>query len=40
MGFIAGDICHPNSLLYNFLPIFWPWKVFWMVKKVSARLSV
>ena len=35
MGFIKGDVFHPNSLLFNFIPIMWPWKVFWMCKKVS-----
>ena len=37
MGFIKGDIFHPNSLLFNAIPLIWPWKVFWMVKKVSTQ---
>ena len=24
---------HPNSLMYNVYPIFWPMKVFWFTRK-------
>ena len=39
MGFIQGDwIPHPNSLLFNAFPGFWPLKAFWFFRKVSCPL--
>jgi hypothetical protein len=36
MGFLAGDFTpHPNSLMFNGIPIFWPFKAFWFFRKVS-----
>jgi hypothetical protein len=36
MGFLAGDYTpHPNSLLFNALPLFWPFKAFWFTRKVN-----
>ena len=36
MGFLAGDYTpHPNSLMFNAIPIFWPFKAYWFVRKVS-----
>ena len=36
MGFLAGDYTpHPNSLLFNAFPAFWPFKAFWFFRKVS-----
>ena len=26
---------HPNSLMFNVYPIFWPFKVYWFFRKVS-----
>ena len=37
-GFLAGDYTpHPNSLLFNAFPGFWPFKMFWFFRKVSLR---
>ena len=37
MGFLAGDYTpHPNSLLFNAVPIFWPFKFYWLLRKVST----
>ena len=37
MGFLAGDYTpHPNSLMFNGIPIFWPFKAYWFTRKVSA----
>ena len=41
MGYIpnpfAGDLTpHPNSLMFNVYPVFWPCKVYWFTRKVSA----
>ena len=36
MGFLAGDYTpHPNSLLFNAFPGFWPFKLYWFFRKVS-----
>ena len=36
MGFLAGDYTpHPNSLMFNVYPIFWPFKCYWFFRKVS-----
>ena len=36
MGFLAGDYTpHPNSLLFNAFPGFWPFKFYWFCRKVS-----
>ena len=26
-------MAHPNSLMYNVYPIFWPMKLYWMARK-------
>ena len=31
---------HPNSLLFNALPLYWPFKAFWFFRKVSPTLPV
>ena len=31
---------HPNSLLFNALPLYWPFKAFWFFRKVSPILPV
>ena len=31
---------HPNSLLYNAIPVFWPFKAFWFFRKVSPTIAV
>lgn len=33
--FNTDNIFHPNSLLFNGLPIMWPLKVYWAGRKVS-----
>ena len=33
--FNTDNIFHPNSLLFNGLPIMWPLKGYWAVRKVS-----
>ena len=34
---MAGDYTpHPNSLLFNAFPGFWPFKMFWFFRKVSS----
>ena len=39
MGFLAGDYTpHPNSLMFNFYPIFWPFKAFWAARKVTTSI--
>ena len=39
MGFLQGDwVPHPNSLLFNAFPGFWPLKVFWFFRKVSRTM--
>ena len=36
MGFLNGDYTpHPNSLMFNGIPVFWPFKAFWFFRKVS-----
>ena len=30
----GGYTPHPNSLMFNVYPIFWPFKVFWFFRKV------
>ena len=38
MGFLAGDYTpHPNSLLFNAFPGFWPFKMYWFFRKVSTE---
>ena len=27
---------HPNSLLFNAVPLYWPFKLFWFFRKVSS----
>ena len=31
---------HPNSLLFNALPLYWPFKAFWFFRKVSPSMPV
>ena len=31
---------HPNSLLFNAFPGFWPFKMFWFFRKVSPNKLV
>ena len=31
---------HPNSLLFNALPLYWPFKAFWFFRKVSPTRPV
>ena len=34
-NFISGAYTpHPNSLMFNGIPIFWPFKVYWFFRKV------
>ena len=36
MGFFDGSYTpHPNSLMFNAYPIFWPFKGYWTLRKVS-----
>ena len=40
MGYLQGDwIPHPNSLLFNAFPGFWPLKAFWFFRKVSHHTT-
>ena len=35
-NFISGAYTpHPNSLMFNTYPVFWPFKAFWFFRKVS-----
>ena len=35
-NFISGAYTpHPNSLMFNTYPVFWPFKVFWFFRKVT-----
>ena len=39
MGFLNGDFTpHPNSLMFNAFPCFWPFKAYWFFRKVSTLL--
>ena len=41
MGFLAGDYTpHPNSLLFNAFPGFWPFKLYWFFRKVSEQPGI
>ena len=41
MGFLDGGYTpHPNSLLFNTLPFFWPLKAFWFFRKVSPLIPL
>ena len=31
---------HPNSLMFNVYPVFWPFKALWFTRKVSFGFSV
>ncbi len=39
MGLLDGGMTpHPNSLLFNAFPGFWPLKAYWFFRKVSPHL--
>ncbi len=41
MGIFDGSLTpHPNSLLFNAFPGFWPFKMYWCLRKVSNTLSL
>ena len=35
--FNTDNVAHPNSLLFNAFPLFWPLKLYWFFRKVSVR---
>ena len=35
--FDGSITAHPNSLLFNAVPLYWPFKVFWFFRKVSSK---
>ncbi len=38
MGLLDGGMTpHPNSLLFNAFPGFWPLKAYWFFRKVSPN---
>lgn len=40
-SFLSGAYTpHPNSLMFNVYPIFWPFKVFWFFRKVSSSIHL
>ena len=36
--FDGSITAHPNSLLFNAVPLYWPFKVFWFFRKVSSKM--
>ena len=35
----TDNLAHPNSLLFNAFPLYWPFKAYWFFRKVSVSLS-